>query len=227
MLDLSRVQALLFDVDGTLSDTDDAYVHRLARLLRPLRPWLSNRDPQEAARRLVMWGESPTNALLGWGDRLGLDNLLAHLGDVLHALPLPRRRRRFLLIPGVREMLAALAPRYPLAIVSVSGRHRTQAFLDQFKLGGFFRAVATGQTTRHTKPYPDPLLWAAAQLGVPPQACVMIGDTTVDIRAGRAAGAQTVGVLCGFGTEDELRAAGADLILPATPHLTHILLQEG
>ena len=52
--------------------------------------------------------------------------------------------------------------------------------------------------------------------------CLMIGDTTVDIRAGKAAGAQTVGVLCGFGTERELRRAGADLILQSTADLMEI-----
>ena len=52
----------------------------------------------------------------------------------------------------------------------------------------------------------------------------MIGDTTVDIRAGRAAGAQTVGVLCGFGHEKELRRAGADLILAQTAQLTETLI---
>ena len=49
-----------------------------------------------------------------------------------------------------------------------------------------------------------------------PAACLMVGDTTVDIRMGRAAGAQTVGVLCGFGDERELSRAGADDILPET-----------
>ena len=52
----------------------------------------------------------------------------------------------------------------------------------------------------------------------------MVGDTTVDIRAGKAAGAQTVGVLCGFGQEPELRRAGADLILPDTAALAQVLL---
>ena len=52
----------------------------------------------------------------------------------------------------------------------------------------------------------------------------MVGDTTVDIRAGKAAGAQTVGVLCGFGQESELRRAGADLILPSIASLCEILL---
>ncbi len=222
MLDIHRVQALLFDVDGTLSDTDDALVQRLAGMMRPFRALLPGGDPKDAARWLVMWGESPTNAVLGWGDRLGLDNLIAHIGDWLHALPLPRRKRRFWLIPGVREMLEVLAQHYPLGVVSVSGKHRTQAFLDQFDLNGFFRVVVTGQTCRHTKPYPDPILWAAQALGVLPQACLVIGDTTVDIRAGLAAGAQTVGVLCGFGTENELRRAGAHLILSTTSDLLHL-----
>ena len=56
-------------------------------------------------------------------------------------------------------------------------------------------------------------MWAAQQMQVKPEECLMVGDTTVDIRAGKSAGAQTVGVLCGFGTERELRRAGADLNL--------------
>jgi len=50
-------------------------------------------------------------------------------------------------------------------------------------------------------------------MNVSPENCLMIGDTTVDIRAGKSAGAQTVGVLCGFGEEPELKQMGADLIL--------------
>jgi phosphoglycolate phosphatase-like HAD superfamily hydrolase len=51
----------------------------------------------------------------------------------------------------------------------------------------------------------------------------MIGDTIVDVRAGKAAGAQTIGVLCGFGTLRELNRAGADLILTNTKDLTNIV----
>ena len=62
---------------------------------------------------------------------------------------------------------------------------------------------------------------------MPPDACLMIGDTTVDIRAGHAAGAQTVGVLCGFGEERELRRRGADLILQSTAQVAQLLLGAG
>ena len=61
-------------------------------------------------------------------------------------------------------------------------------------------------------------------MGVPPAACLMIGDTTVDIRAAKAAGAQAVGVLCGFGELDELLRTGADLILNSTAELVEVLL---
>ncbi len=62
-------------------------------------------------------------------------------------------------------------------------------------------------------------------MGVQPANCLMIGDTTVDIRAGKAAGAQTVGVLCGFGEEPELRRLGADEILETTSELANLLLR--
>ena len=52
----------------------------------------------------------------------------------------------------------------------------------------------------------------------------MIGDTTVDVRAGHAAGAQTVSVLCGFGEEEELRNKNPHLILPSTADLADTLL---
>jgi phosphoglycolate phosphatase len=60
-------------------------------------------------------------------------------------------------------------------------------------------------------------------MGVQPENCLMIGDTTMDILAGKRAGAQTVGVLCGFGERPELEKSGADLILENTSDLTGAL----
>jgi phosphoglycolate phosphatase len=67
------------------------------------------------------------------------------------------------------------------------------------------------------------VLYAAERLGVPAANCVMVGDTTVDIHAGRRAGAQTVGVLCGFGERDELERAGADAVIESTAQLDKLL----
>lgn len=223
-LDLARIRALCFDVDGTLSDTDDLYVRRLSGWLRTARLPLNVLDRARLARRIVMKSEDAGNLLYGLPDRLGVDGPLERLREAAD-----RKGRNgkptFLLIEGVVEMLARLQPHYPMAVVSARNERGTRRFLRRFELEAFFPHVCTAQTCRYTKPFPDPVRWAAGRMGVPPENCLMIGDTTVDIRAGRAAGAQTVGVLCGFGEADELRRAGADLILAHTALVGDLLLE--
>lgn len=215
-LELARLQALCFDVDGTLSDTDNLYVEKFLPFFRFVR------DPARAARRFVMWAEAPGNLLLGLPDRLGLDDELDQFAEWLNRRR-PRPLRHFLLVPGVRDMLEKLAPHYPLAVVSARDDRSTRAFLDQFDLTPFFKVIVTSVSAPHTKPYPDPIIFAAGKMGVKPENCLMIGDTTVDIRAGKHAGCQTVGVLCGFGERPELERSGADLILETTAELVTAL----
>ncbi len=223
-LDISHIKALCFDVDGTLSDTDNQFVEKLVRLLSPVRFLFPQRNPRQFARKFVMKTETPGNYLFGLPDRLGIDDEIAVLGDTIYRQGLGKGPHPFLLVAGVRVMLNRLAPHYPMAVVSARGERTTRIFLDQFELTPYFTCIATAQTCEHTKPYPDPILWAADQMGVPAGQCLMIGDTTVDILAAKAAGAQSVGVLCGFGENHELEKAGADLILDTTPILPEILL---
>ena len=218
-VDLTRVKALCFDVDGTLSDTDDQFVQKLVRFLNPISFLLGHKDVHPIARRIVMFTEGPGNWVYSIVDRLGWDNKIVALGDRLYEMGIGETEEPFLIIDGVREMLVMLRNHFPLSIVSVRGRKSTFRFLFQYELLSYFTAVATGQTCNHTKPYPDPIQWAAERMGVPVSSCLMIGDTVADILAGKNAGAQTVGVLCGFGKEKELRQAGADLIIKRTPDL--------
>ncbi len=221
MLDITRIRAICFDVDGTLSDTDDLMVARLAPWLRPLARW-AGRPPERLARRIVMALDAPFNELYALTDHLGIDDELVRLAAWIGRW-LPHRPATFRLVPGVRDMLDTLRPYYPLAVISTRPEASTRAFLEHFNLTSYFKVIVTGQTCPRTKPHPDPVLLAAERLGVPPTACLMVGDTPVDIHSGRTAGAQTVGVLCGFGDEAELRRAGADLILPTTADLLDLL----
>ena len=219
-LDISRIKALCFDVDGTLSDTDDYYAQKIVRFF----PEFLFRDPAHTARRLVMWVEAPGNALLGFADRIGVDDAMVAVIDRLnrHRTQPPKK---YLIIPGVEEMFKAIQGRYPMSVVSARDENSTMRFLTQFDLCNYFNAIVTGLSAPHTKPYPDPIFLAAGKMGVRPEECLMIGDTTVDMRAGKAAGAQTVGVLCGFGEEPELRQLGADLILKSTADLPALFHQ--
>ncbi|HET9912868.1 MAG TPA: HAD family hydrolase [Anaerolineales bacterium] len=216
-LDISRIKALCFDVDGTLSDTDDLYAQKVVDLL----PRFLFPNPMQTARRLVMWVEAPGNALLGFADTIGIDDEMTAFIEWLN-----RNRKHpmktFLLVPGVDEMLAQLHGRYPMSVVSARDEKSTMRFLSQFDLCKYFDVIVTGLSAAHTKPYPDPILLAAQKMRVKPEECLMIGDTTVDIRAGKTAGAQAVGVLCGFGEEAELKQLGADLILRSTSELTEV-----
>ncbi len=222
-IDPTRIKAICFDVDGTLSDTDDLWVSSFVKRLHFMRHLFPKQDIKPFARWLVMELESPGNFLYETLDRLHLDDEVAWLYSKISKSRIGRKPKQFWLIPQVDGLLKFLQPTYPMAVVSARDAHGTQIFLDQFSLSPFFQTVVTSQTCVYTKPFPHPVLWAAEQMQVKPEECLMIGDTTVDIRAGKAAGAQTVGVLCGLGREKELRRAGADLILNSTHELIDYL----
>ena len=223
-LDIERIQALCFDVDGTLRDTDDQFVAVVTRWIYPFRFLLSGRDAQNAARKIVMELESPATFLFGIPDLLNIDPYFVRILDYFRRLGRVSSQEPFHpLIPGVLDALAILGKQYPLAIVSNRDEKSVSEFVEAYHLKLLFQSVIHGQTCHHAKPNPEPVLKAAEQMGIEAENCLMIGDTTIDIVAGKKAGAQTVGVLCGFGEEEELRIAGADQILFSPAELPSLL----
>ncbi len=217
-LDASKIRAILFDIDGTLSDSDDQMVARVERSLSWPLFFLPAPKRRALARWLVMAIESPGNFIYNQADRFDLDGLVIRILN-RRSQNQADQPREYWIISGVREMLRRLAPHYRLGVVSARGERTSLAFLRQFELEDFFDVVVTAQTCRYTKPFPHPLIYAAERLDVQPGNCLMVGDTTVDMRAATLAGMQALGVLCGFGGERELRRAGAHLVLPTTTDL--------
>ena len=217
---LPPLKAILFDLDGTLIDTDNTAVDRLAGRLAP---FLGRRAPA-TARWLLMQAETPGNLLMTLLDWLGLDERLMTTTDRL------RRRRgvypadEFRLVPGVEPMLLTLKERFELAVVTTRSRYHINRFLESFpNLAPVFSATCGLQDSHRLKPHPYPIQLTAERLGLKAAECLMVGDTTVDIKAGRRAGAWTAGVLCGFGQRAELERAGAHLILETTADLVACL----
>jgi phosphoglycolate phosphatase len=224
MLDRARISAVLFDLDGTLADTDDAYLDVLAGFLRPASFLFPSGEPRPTLRRWLMASEGFFNFLFTLPDRVGLALPLSGFSDLLARVRGVGRPGAFRIIPGVDEMLQGLSAHYPLAVVSSRDRRSTEAFLDQFGLRPLFRVVVSSPSAKRIKPHPAPILLAAERLGSAPKDCLMVGDSRVDIQAGKTAGAQTVGVLCGFGLRQDLEQSGADVILQTTPDLSSLLL---
>ena len=216
-----RIRAYLFDLDGTLMDTDDEAVEKLAARLH----FLGERRARRLARRAVMAAETPLNGFITALDVVGLDPLLFALRR--WAGGREAEDRPFPLIAGVEPLLRRLAERHLLAVVSTRSREAAESFLRRYGLDDLFSLIVTQRSTPRLKPHPDPILYAARELGLPPETCVMVGDTPVDIKAARRAGAWAVGVLCGFGEEDELRRARAHLIPPSTADLAAWLAPSG
>jgi HAD superfamily hydrolase (TIGR01509 family) len=210
---------VLFDLDGTLMDSDDQVVENLAGGLQRL-GW---RNPYRIARSLVMAAETPLNGLMTLLDTLGLDSPMLGMWARSRGLRGGSEEQDQRLMEGADAMLAELRQRYRLGVVTTRGRSDAHAFLVQHGLGDLFEAVVTRESTRRLKPHPEPICRAASELGIPVERCAMVGDTTMDVKSARRAGARAVAVLCGFGERRELERAGADVLLDHVSDLTAVL----
>jgi HAD superfamily hydrolase (TIGR01509 family) len=110
--------------------------------------------------------------------------------------------------------LDALRGRVPMAVASSSYRDRLDLSLRTTGLAGSFEASVAGDEVAEGKPSPDLFVEAARRLGVEPGACVAVEDTPAGIESAVAAGMWVVAVDRGLFTPDQLRAAGADVLVP-------------
>jgi phosphoglycolate phosphatase len=128
------------------------------------------------------------------------------------------------LLPGVAEMLAGLrAHGLPLAIATSDCRWRAEAALAALGVGHCFAVIVGSEDVANGKPAPDMVHAVCAQLGCSPTGAVVVGDSPVDLKMARAAGAVAVGVTTGLNEAARLQPL-ADLVLPsATALIDHLL----
>lgn len=125
--------------------------------------------------------------------------------------------------PGVAEVLEALAGRgYRLAVATSKQRPTALRGLRHFGLDRWVEVVVAADDCMQHKPHPEPVLRAAAGLGVPARAALYVGDTPVDVAAGRAAGSITVGAAWGA-PHPALAASAPDHLLLAVEGLLGLL----
>lgn len=218
---MKRSAALVFDLDGTLIDSRRDITTAINRMradlyLPPLTLEQVVTMVGEGARLLVEralapeYPECPPNRV----DQ-ALERYLGYYWDVCLEETRP--------YPGVEEMLAELAGRYPLALLSNKGEALSRKILDGLGLAGRFREILGGDSLPTRKPDPAGLRVLAERLGVPIQDLMLVGDTWVDAETAHNAGCPFALVEWGFPRPPKLDSVQADLRATRAEELTAAL----
>ena len=125
-------------------------------------------------------------------------------------------------LPGACETVEALHHR-GLLLALITSSSGPLPFLDRWGIRKYFAAIVARDDVAEIKPHPEPLVSGLARLRLSPPEALNIGDSPLDVRAGRAVGLRTIGVLTGAGTAEQLRAEGAVAVLPSLAHLPDFL----
>mgnify|MGYP000041115581 CR=1 FL=1 len=205
----ANVDAIVFDLDGTLVDTVPARIRAWREVFAE--EGISVEDAM-LAPMIGLDGRRLAREIAGEGGELDhdeadrIDRAAGARFDALNAEPR--------LLPGVREALARLdSASVSWAIATSSRAEQVAASLGALGLGHAPRVV-DGSRVVNAKPAPDLLLLAADELGTHPARTWYVGDATWDMRAAVAAGMPAIGVLAGSAVDERaLREAGATVVL--------------
>lgn len=214
---MEKIQAALFDLDGTLTDTltdiADAMNRALAQFGLPT--W-----PVEEYKYLVGNGAE----VLSQRAVRGRSELAEDVRRVYQAWYETHNQVTTRPYPGIGEMLSALQHRgIALAVFSNKPHADTVNVVKHYFPEVPFRCVRGQQEGTPVKPDPAGALVIAQAMGVAPENFVYLGDTRVDMTCARRAGMHPVGVLWGFRQEAELRESGAEAIIRQPEELLALL----
>jgi phosphoglycolate phosphatase len=201
-----RVKAIIFDLDGTLVDSRGALREAAETAFASAGRKVDARVVLEIPRRLE--------------ENLSIEDLIGpievnkfkeiYLGAYYRATA--EKTRPFPNVVGTLEKLSS-----EVALTVTTRRNvpevEVRRELEKFGLASYFQKIVTSQDTLEPKPSPEALIKCAEHLGVGIADCAVVGDSVIDVRAGRSAGAHTVAVLSGLFTREELKREKPELML--------------
>jgi phosphoglycolate phosphatase len=222
-----RFRALLFDLDGTLVDSHHEICLALHRALHELTITTDFAHVQmlvDGSPLDVIWEALTVSGHAGVHEfsRFAAAYRENYMRDLGHASAL---------FPGVAQALTRIRARFPdvpLCVVSNKSESAVMPLLKTLAIDHHFAlALGAGGTSIKPKPDPELLTRAAASLMLDASSCAMIGDTVLDVLAGKSAGMTTIAMAYGMGSRDALALAGADHLLDHFDHLEALLEPRG
>ncbi len=204
--------AVLFDLDGTLVDTNYAHVLAWSRAIR------QEGHPVTMAavhRHIGMGSDQLLDALVPGRDR-GRDDVLtaAHTEHYAGFIGLIQP------LPGARELVREVARRGAQVVLATSApADELRALREALDVDDHLSVVTSSADAETSKPAPDIVEIALERSGVDPANAVMVGDTRWDVLAAARAGIACVTLLTGGIGRDELREAGAVAVYDAPDDL--------
>lgn len=211
------MKVVIFDLDGTLLDSRQAFYWQFqelarifddAQLLTEQIDAAAHGTTEQIVRRLVKNTQKPFSEILETHRKLRIAACEEHLR----------------LYDGVDVLLTGLKKRGLKIGALTSGNYLTVDCLARLKIDHHFSNVISAEHVQKPKPHPEGLLLAMKNLDVQPRHTVMVGDTIVDIQVGKNANIhKTIGIMHGFGKEADLQAAGADHLVTDIASLIDVL----
>jgi HAD superfamily hydrolase (TIGR01509 family) len=215
MITLAGYQGFIFDLDGTLIDSEKYHLRAFALAMRELAGYeLTPADGIEFIGRTSSW----LAARLAERHGLRLDAQAV----AARRLELLDREFRAELYPGAGEFVRAQAARLPLAVASNSPRQFVLRALAECGLRDCFAVVTAADDVQRRKPDPEMVLLTLARLGTPAARTLVLEDTVLGVEAAQQAGCPVVLVDNGMAGRDGTVPAGVPVVrwpelLPRTP----------
>ncbi|AGL19713.1 HAD family phosphatase [Actinoplanes sp. N902-109] len=208
------IAAVVFDLDGVIIDTEEVWEEvRRGYVAEHGKQFL----PDTQTR---MMGMSTQEWSAHLSDEVGVPRSAEQVAaDVLDRMA-QRYREAVPLIPGSVAAVRRMAERFPVALCSSSARVLIDQVIESAGLTGVFRTTLSTEEVPRGKPYPDAYLEAVGRLGLAPEVCAAVEDSSNGLRSAGAAGLAVIAVPHGVYPPAEDALALARLVLHSLDDLT-------
>ncbi len=207
-----KAKGIFFDLDGTIVDSRDAYVEAARTAFQVM-----GQEPPEVKAALEIPRRLEQNQPINDIVKADISKFLAVYLRTYYSISAEKTKP----ISGIATTLENLSTKAKLALITMRNvpKKAIKAELEHFGLAKYFTHVVTARDTHKPKPSPEALIKAVKAIDVQICDCIIVGDSVNDVRAGKAAGAKTIGVLSGLFSRQELASENPDLILKSATKL--------